>query len=552
MIFCEHKNLYGFEGEVPEASYTIPFGEADIVREGKSVSIVTYGLMVHRALEAAAALAKEGIEAEIVDLRTLSPLDIDTVIESVEKTGHLVCVDEANPRCSIAADVSAQVVQGAFGALKRPDPDGHRAAHAGAVLAGAGGPLHPQRGADRRGGQASARRRTPLMAAITPIVMPKWGLSMEEGTVVSWLVEEGAEITVGMPILEVESDKIANAVEAPDPGLLRRRLAAAGDLLPVKALLGVMAPAEVSEAEIDAYVAGYVVPAAAEGEDDEAGPAFLFTEVDGIRVRYARRGDAASAQVPVLFLHGFGGDLDNWLFNLDAVAAAAPVIALDLPGPRPVRRAAAGQRCAGRPGELRAALPGRDRRRARACRRPFDGRGDRGADGAGRAAARGLAGADRQRRPGAGDQRRLHRRLRRRGDAARAEARDRATVRRPGPGQPPDARRPAEVQAPRRRFAGADAAGWRAVRRWPASRAAGGAAGRRQDAGDAGVGPRRPHHPGRPCRPRAGRRQGAGAGGRRPHGDDGEGRRGQCADRGSGEGLRHPREPARVRLRQRA
>jgi pyruvate dehydrogenase E2 component (dihydrolipoamide acetyltransferase) len=169
------------------------------------------------------------------------------------------------------------------------------------------------------------------MAAITPIVMPKWGLSMAEGTVVSWLVEEGAQITVGMPILEVESDKIANAVEAPDPGLLRRRLAAAGDLLPVKALLGVMAPAEVSEAELDAYVAGYVVPAAAEGDGDEAGPAFLFIEVDGIRVRYARRGDAASTQVPVLFLHGFGGDLDNWLFNLDAVAAAAPVIALDLP-----------------------------------------------------------------------------------------------------------------------------------------------------------------------------------------------------------------------------
>lgn len=169
------------------------------------------------------------------------------------------------------------------------------------------------------------------MAAITPIVMPKWGLSMAEGTVVSWLVEEGAQITVGLPILEVESDKIANAVEAPDPGLLRRRLAAAGDLLPVKALLGVMAPPEVSDAELDAFVTAYVVPAAAEGEDDEAGPAFVFTEVDGIRIRYARRGEAASAQVPVLFLHGFGGDLDNWLFNLDAVAAAAPVIALDLP-----------------------------------------------------------------------------------------------------------------------------------------------------------------------------------------------------------------------------
>jgi pyruvate dehydrogenase E1 component beta subunit len=120
VIFLEHKNLYGFEGEVPEASYTIPFGEANVVREGKHASVVTYGLMVHRALDAAASLAREGVELEVIDLRTLSPLDIDTVIESVEKTGHLVCVDEANPRCSIAADVSAQVAQRAFGALQGP------------------------------------------------------------------------------------------------------------------------------------------------------------------------------------------------------------------------------------------------------------------------------------------------------------------------------------------------------------------------------------------------------------------------------------------------
>ncbi|MDP1647490.1 MAG: acetoin dehydrogenase dihydrolipoyllysine-residue acetyltransferase subunit [Rubrivivax sp.] len=169
-------------------------------------------------------------------------------------------------------------------------------------------------------------------ATITPVVMPKWGLSMAEGTVVSWLVEEGTAITVGLPILEVETDKISNVVEAPDPGLLRRKVAAAGEVLPVKALLGVMAPPEVSDAEIDAYVAAYVVPAASEGDEAEAGPAYLWAEVDGIRVRYARRGHEAPARTPVLFLHGFGGDLDNWLFNLDAVAAVAPVIALDLPG----------------------------------------------------------------------------------------------------------------------------------------------------------------------------------------------------------------------------
>ncbi|MBP6270665.1 MAG: alpha-ketoacid dehydrogenase subunit beta [Rhizobacter sp.] len=118
VIFCEHKNLYAIEGEVPEGSYTIPFGEANIVREGKHCTIVTYGLMVHRSLDAANALAKEGIDVEVVDLRTLSPLDIDTVLESVTKTGRLVCVDEASPRCNIATDISAQVAMHAFSALK--------------------------------------------------------------------------------------------------------------------------------------------------------------------------------------------------------------------------------------------------------------------------------------------------------------------------------------------------------------------------------------------------------------------------------------------------
>ncbi len=118
VIFCEHKALYPLECDVPETSYAIPFGEANIVREGKHCSIVTYGQMVHRSLDAAAILAKEGIEVEIVDLRTLSPLDMDTVLDSVTKTGRLVCVDEASPRCNIATDISAQVAMHAFGALK--------------------------------------------------------------------------------------------------------------------------------------------------------------------------------------------------------------------------------------------------------------------------------------------------------------------------------------------------------------------------------------------------------------------------------------------------
>ena len=118
VIFCEHKALYASETDVPEESYTVPFGEANIVREGSDATIVCYGLMVHRASEAAETLAGEGIQCEIVDLRTLSPIDTDSVVESVENTGRLVCVDEANPRCSIAADIAATVSQEAFSSLK--------------------------------------------------------------------------------------------------------------------------------------------------------------------------------------------------------------------------------------------------------------------------------------------------------------------------------------------------------------------------------------------------------------------------------------------------
>ena len=165
--------------------------------------------------------------------------------------------------------------------------------------------------------------------AITPLIMPKWGLEMREGTIAGWLVDEGTRITVGTPVLDVETDKINNAVEAPDAGLLRRKVAKDGEVLPVKALLAVLAEPEVSDADIDAFIAAYEVPSAGEDDADEDA-AFQWAEVAGIRVRYARRGREQG--VPVLFVHGFGGDLCNWLFNLDAAAEHAPVIALDLPG----------------------------------------------------------------------------------------------------------------------------------------------------------------------------------------------------------------------------
>ncbi|MAH64362.1 MAG: alpha-ketoacid dehydrogenase subunit beta [SAR324 cluster bacterium] len=120
VIFCEHKSLHYIQEDVPEGSYAIPFGEANIVRDGGDVTIVAFGLMVQKSMEAASKLAKEGIQCEVIDPRTTSPLDLETIVESVEKTGYLVVVDESNPRCSMAADISAQVTDQAFGSLKGP------------------------------------------------------------------------------------------------------------------------------------------------------------------------------------------------------------------------------------------------------------------------------------------------------------------------------------------------------------------------------------------------------------------------------------------------
>ena len=118
VIFFENKVMYTMEGDVPEELYTIPFGEANVVREGGDVTVVALGRMVSMAEQAAADLAAEGIECEIVDPRTTSPLDEETIYESVERTGRLVVADEANPRCGIAADVCALVAQNRFGDLK--------------------------------------------------------------------------------------------------------------------------------------------------------------------------------------------------------------------------------------------------------------------------------------------------------------------------------------------------------------------------------------------------------------------------------------------------
>jgi pyruvate dehydrogenase E1 component beta subunit len=120
VIFCEHKMLYDETEEVPDEAYSIPFGEANLTREGEDVTIVAIGRMVKFANEAADRLTARGLACSVIDPRTVSPLDEETILESVKETGRLVVVDEASPRCNLATDIVALVATKAFSALKAP------------------------------------------------------------------------------------------------------------------------------------------------------------------------------------------------------------------------------------------------------------------------------------------------------------------------------------------------------------------------------------------------------------------------------------------------
>lgn len=161
--------------------------------------------------------------------------------------------------------------------------------------------------------------------SVEKLGMPKWGLSMTEGRLIEWLVDEGAEIGVGDEVAEVETEKINGVVESPAAGVLRRRVAGEGEVIAVGGMLGVIAPAEVPDAEIDAFVAEFQASFVPGEAEEEAGP--VPETVNGLR--FLRQGEGGE---PVVLLHGFGGDLNNWLFNAEPLSGSRAVYALDFPG----------------------------------------------------------------------------------------------------------------------------------------------------------------------------------------------------------------------------
>ena len=120
VVFCEPKSLLFVSGEVPEGDYEVPIGQARLARQGSDVSLVGFGRTVQTALQAAAELEGEGISAEVLDLRSLQPLDSEAVLATLRKTGRLVVIDEAPPRCGIASDIAALCVDRGFDTLNAP------------------------------------------------------------------------------------------------------------------------------------------------------------------------------------------------------------------------------------------------------------------------------------------------------------------------------------------------------------------------------------------------------------------------------------------------
>ena len=164
---------------------------------------------------------------------------------------------------------------------------------------------------------------------IHAISMPKWGMTMTEGRVAGWLVGEGDAIRPGIEVVEIETSKITNVMDTPASGVLRRRLIDVGATAPVGSLLAVVAEPDVSDGDIDAFIGAYVVAAPDEGEGAE-GPRPRLVDAGGRAINVLTMG--AGDAMPLVLLHGFGGDLNSWLFNQPEFAKDRAVHALDLPG----------------------------------------------------------------------------------------------------------------------------------------------------------------------------------------------------------------------------
>lgn len=280
VLMLEHKLLFATKCQVPEGEHFVPFGVAAVVREGADITLVSCGLLLHRCLDAAVLLAEAGIDCEVIDLRTIVPLDVDTVANSVLKTGRLLIVDEAFSQFGVGAELSAAMMELAFDALDAPIgrlhtlPVAHpfsppledavlvdtqkilTAAHS--VMGGVA-PLQwrVRSGVSRVAASTPAppvSKNTPAPPASTlaepleefcsgtPLVMPNVDLTITEATVTAWRKAVGEIVKEGETLVEMESSKAVYEVEAPLSGVLQKIVKSAGQTVSIGGLLGVIQP----------------------------------------------------------------------------------------------------------------------------------------------------------------------------------------------------------------------------------------------------------------------------------------------------------------------
>jgi 2-oxoisovalerate dehydrogenase E1 component len=273
VIMLESKALFASKGPVPDGEHFVPFGLARIARRGRDITIASCGQLVARALEAAELLSRDGVEAEVIDLRTIQPLDVDTVAESVSRTHHLLVVDEGWPMMGVGAELGQAMQELAFDQLDAPvarlhsEPVAHPfgpsleqamlvntpaiVARARDVLAGRAPP--PWRWHGRVDGMqapvisaaAAPVARAPEAAPLPegePITMPFGDLTVSEGRLVRWLVDDGDRVVAGDVVAEIETDKAVVEIETAASGILRRLVVQPGSVVPMGGAIGIVRP----------------------------------------------------------------------------------------------------------------------------------------------------------------------------------------------------------------------------------------------------------------------------------------------------------------------
>lgn len=279
VLFFEPKALFASKGEVPQGDYVVPFGVARIAREGTQLTLVAAGRMVPLALEAAATLEKDGVNVEVIDLRTIVPLDFDTIMKSLAKTGRLLVVDEGYAMCGIGAEIAATAGELAFDELDAPvgrlhlEPVSHpfspkleaevlpgtsqiiaaaKALMLGrvsvqrrAVLNGTSEVHIPEPEAPPAETGASVETVPPApmndeILAGEPITMPHGDLTVSEAKVVRWMKNVGDTVLEGEGVVEVETDKAVLQIDAPRAGTLVQIVAPLDRMVKMGETLGIL------------------------------------------------------------------------------------------------------------------------------------------------------------------------------------------------------------------------------------------------------------------------------------------------------------------------